>query len=134
LFDDEYPLTAATVIDMEENIETGVWSVNGEPTWLGQYYLFEVNVYARSTGKIEKNLVTDPYSVSLSMDSKRSQIVDLSAPSLKPRLWDRLKKRFLRSPEEQVIYELHVRDFTISDSTVPEHHRGKFKGFTHRRA
>lgn len=134
LFDDENPLTAATVIDMEENSETGVWHVNGEQSWLGQYYLFEVNVYARSTGNIEQNLVTDPYSVSLSMDSKRSQIIDLKDPNLKPRLWDKVRKRVLRSPEEQVMYELHVRDFTMSDSTVPENHRGKFKGFTHRRS
>jgi hypothetical protein len=37
-----------------------------------------------STGKIEKNFVTDPYSFSLSMNSTRSQIVDLNDPALKP--------------------------------------------------
>ena len=46
----------------------------------------------RATGKIEKNLVTDPYSVSLSMNSLRSQIVDLGDAALKPTGWDALVK------------------------------------------
>lgn len=28
------------------------------------------------------------------------------------------------------IYELHVRDFSASDASVPEAHRGKFMAFT----
>ncbi len=41
-----------------------------------------------STGQVEHNLVTDPYSFSLAMNSTRSQIVDLADAALKPAGWD----------------------------------------------
>ena len=80
--------------------------------------------------KIEKNLVTDPYSFSLSTNSLRSQIVDLTDAALQPLDWQQLAKPALAAPEDAVIYELHVRDFSIFDETVPEGQRGKFKAFT----
>jgi len=83
-----------------------------------------------STGKIETNLVTYPYSFSLSMNGARSQIVDLNDPELKPPGWDSLTKPPLDIPEDIVIYELHIRDFSISDKTVPEELRGTYKAFT----
>ena len=64
--------------------DSGVWTIKGEPSWKGQYYLFEVEVFAPSTGKIETNLVTDPYSLSLATNSKRSQIVNLADAALAP--------------------------------------------------
>ncbi|HEX2619069.1 MAG TPA: pullulanase-type alpha-1,6-glucosidase, partial [Phototrophicaceae bacterium] len=109
---------------------TGVWSVTGEAGWKGKYYLFEVQVYVRTTGKIETNLVTDPYSVSLSMNSKRSQLVDLRDADLKPEGWETLIKPPLNAPEDITIYELHVRDFSINDETVNPDYRGTFMAFT----
>lgn len=109
---------------------TGVWAVTGAPDWKGQYYLYKVVVFAPSTGQIETNLVTDPYSFSLSMNSQRSQIVDLNDPALKPAGWDEVAKPVLAAPEDAVIYELHVRDFSIHDLTVPENLRGTFAAFT----
>ena len=49
-------------------------------------------VRATRPAQVEHNLVTDPYSVSLSMNSTRSQIVDLSDPALEPAGWDALAK------------------------------------------
>jgi hypothetical protein len=37
----------------------GVWSLTGEAGWDRQYYVFEVEVYVPSTGKVERNVVTD---------------------------------------------------------------------------
>jgi pullulanase len=107
----------------------GVWSVTGDASWNGRYYLYDVEVYVRSTGNVEHNVVTDPYSVSLSRNSARSQIVDLSAASLKPAGWDALAKPPLAAPEDIALYELHVRDFSASDETVPANLRGTFKAF-----
>ena len=120
----------ATEIPMDVDSATGVWSVKGEADWKGQYYLYQVEVYAPSTGNIETNLVTDPYSLSLSMNSKYSQIVDLKDANLKPEGWDELEKPALAAPEDIVIYEMHIRDFSISDQTVPEELRGTYKAFT----
>ena len=64
------------------------------------------------------------------MNSKRSQIVDLTDPELKPEGWDAAPKPALEAPEDIVIYELHIRDFSIGDLTVPEELRGTYKAFT----
>jgi pullulanase-type alpha-1,6-glucosidase len=120
----------AAEIPMDFDPETGVWSMTGDMDWKGQYYLYQVEVYAPSTGNIEMNLVTDPYSLSLSMNSQYSQIVDLNDASLKPEGWDALEKPALAAPEDIVVYELHIRDFSISDQTVPEELRGTYKAFT----
>ena len=120
----------ANKVPMEWDPKTGVWSVGGDANWKNKYYLYDVRVFAPSTGKIETNLVTDPYSLSLSMNSKRSQIVDLNDSDLKPQGWDTLEKPALAAPEDIVIYELHIRDFSISDKTVPKDLRGTYKAFT----
>ena len=115
---------------MQWDSQTGVWSFSGKAEWKNKFYLYEVNVYVPSTGKIETNLVTDPYSFSLSTNSKRSQIVDLNDSALKPQDWDSTQKPALAAPEDIVIYELHIRDFSISDQTVPAELRGTYKAFT----
>ena len=120
----------AIEMPMEFDSATGVWSITGDADWKGQYYLYKVEVFAPSTGKIETNLVTDPYSLSLSMNSTRSQIVDLGDADLKPADWDLLQKPALAAPEDIVLYELHIRDFSIGDQTVPEELRGTYKAFT----
>ena len=82
---------------------------------------------------VEHNMVTDPYSLSLSMNSTRSQIVDLEDDALKPSGWDNVAKPPLVAPEDVSIYELHVRDFSAFDPQVPENLRGTFKAFTLRK-
>ena len=130
LFDNSRPATEPTVANMSEDTATGVWSINGAKDWYGKYYLFEVTVYAPSTGKMETNLVTDPYSVSLSTNSARSQIIDLNDPALMPDGWQTVEKPPLAAPEDSVIYELHVRDFSAYDDSVSAENRGKFTAFT----
>lgn len=130
LFADPLPDTPpAEVIAMQRDDRTGTWSVSGRGDWLYQYYLYEVKVFTRQTGRIERHLVTDPYSLGLSADSERSQIINLGAAALKPTDWANLPKPAIRAPEDISIYELHVRDFSISDATVAPALRGKFSAF-----
>src|SRR5262245_3735004 len=110
---------------------TGVWTAVGRPSWYGMYYAYEVEVYAPASGRVELNVVSDPWSVSLSANGRRSQILDLADPALKPAGWDALGKPGLDAFEDVVVYELHVRDFSIRDPSVPEPHRGGFLAFTH---
>jgi pullulanase-type alpha-1,6-glucosidase len=121
----------ADVSAMTRDDATGAWSVTGTADWLGDYYLYEVEVYAPTTQRIERNLVTDPYSLALAEGSTRSQVVDLSAPALAPAGWSTLDKPELADHADTTIYELHVRDFSIFDETVPAAHRGTFRAFTH---
>ncbi len=131
LFDDSKTTTAAKV-PMISDPATGVWSATGSADWTGKFYMYEVEVYVPSTGRVEKNLVTDPYSFSLSTNSQRSQIVDLNDPSLMPAGWSDISQPALVAPEDIVLYELHVRDFSINDLTVSPANRGTFKAFTER--
>lgn len=130
LFDDSDPTTASATFGMAFDAETGVWSVTGAADWLYKFYLYEVEVFVPSTGQVENNLVTDPYSISLSMNSTRSQIVDLDDPALMPDGWQELVKPPFSAPEDVVVYELHIRDFSIFDESVPEEYRGTFMAFT----
>ncbi len=120
---------AEDVLELTRDDASGVWSVQGNPDWHGKYYLFEVTVYAPTTRKLETNLVTDPYAHALSMNSVRSQIVDLNDLALQPEGWTVFAKPSLASPEDISVYELHVRDFSASDETVPETVRGTYGAF-----
>lgn len=108
---------------------TGVWEAQGTDSWNRAEYLFEVQVFVPSTGKVETNTVTDPYSVGLTLNSKRSVVVDLSSSDFKPQGWATTSGPRLNSPVDQSIYELHVRDFSINDTSVPEELRGSYMAF-----
>ncbi len=108
----------------------GVWSITGDSSWKNLYYLYDVEVYVSGTGRVEHNRVTDPYSISLAANSTRSQIVDLNDPALLPAGWTDLVKADLQAPEDIALYELHVRDFSMSDETTSELARGTFMAFT----
>ncbi|HRW06620.1 MAG TPA: pullulanase-type alpha-1,6-glucosidase [Caldilineaceae bacterium] len=110
--------------------EQGTWEVRGDRSWIGRYYLYEVTVYVPQTGKIEHNLVTDPYALGLSMNSKRTLIVDLEDPALQPPGWQSHTRPPLDAFEDIVLYELHLRDFSINDQSVPPALRGKYGAFT----
>lgn len=116
--------------EMEEVITQGIWKLQGNESWYGKYYLYEVEVYSPISGNLETNIVTDPYSISLSANGAKSQIIDLNDEKLKPEGWDNMSKPVLNSFDDISIYELHVRDFSIKDKTVNEKNRGKFLAFT----
>ena len=113
--------------------DDGVWSVTGERGWADAAYQYEVTVYAPSTDAVEVNRVTDPASVALTTNSTHSVLVDLDDRRLAPRLW-RVARQPVVDPVDQTIYELHVRDFSISDPTVPEALRGTYLAFAQPRS
>jgi pullulanase-type alpha-1,6-glucosidase len=130
VFDTSAAVAARSVVGLTRDANTGVWSVTGEAGWKNKFYLYEVEVYVRSEKKVVKNLVTDPYSLSLALNSTRSQLIDLADPALAPEGWNELEKPQLAAPEDIVLYELHVRDFSINDASVPADKRGTFAAFT----
>ncbi len=113
---------------------TGVWRLAVPKDLRGQYYSYLVDVWVPGLGLV-RNRVTDPYSVSLTTDSKRSYVADLNDAALKPAGWAHTPRpRPLRSPSDLVIYELHVRDFSLHDDSVAPAHRGKYLAFTERQS
>ncbi len=109
--------------------DSGIWSVAGTAAWNRKFYTINLRVYSYAVDGLVDNEVTDPYSVSLATDSIRSQFVNLDDADLKPAGWDTLVKPAIDAPEDIVVYELHVRDFSIADSTVSAADRGKFTAF-----
>ena len=110
--------------------KNGVWSFEGSSDWNRLFYTFNIRVYHHESGHIEEYEVTDPYSVSLSTDSRQSQFVNLSDPDLKPTGWNGLIKP-LPEHSDITLYEAHMRDFSMNDLTIPEEHRGTYMAFTH---
>jgi pullulanase len=121
---------AITSDAMDFDSATGVWAATLNGHLEGRYYRFSVDVFVRGVGVV-RNLVTDPYSLSLSADSRRSYVADLDSPSLKPPGWDQSQPpaRVAASPDMS-IYELHVRDFSANDPTVAPAQRGRYLAFT----
>lgn len=125
---------ASEKFPLQRNEATGIWSLELPRDLRGAYYTYLVDVFVPGVG-IVRNRVTDPYSISLSTDSVRSYIADLDDRGLKPQGWDEAPRPpALRSNTDMAIYELHVRDFSIGDASVPQAHRGKYLAFTDARA
>ena len=57
------------------------------------------------------------------------QIIDLSAPDLAPEGWAEESSPPQGPFTDISVYELHIRDFSASDGTVPERLRGKYLAF-----
>ncbi len=117
---------------MKRNDTTGVWSVTGEKSWKNKPYRYVVKVWAPSVGEVVTNKVTDPYSVALTADSERSLVVDLADRSLAPAGWSSYTKPEAVPLKDAQIQELHVRDFSIDDESVPAKDRGTYLAFTDR--
>ena len=100
------------------------------PIAAGCQYLWEVRVYVPSTLQVETNIVTDPYSTALTTDSTRSVAVDLADPRLSPKQWAETPAPAVRNDSARSIYELHLRDFSAADETVPPELRGTYRAFT----
>ena len=114
----------------EPDPAAGVWATQRAGDLSGGFYTYLVDVHVRGAGLV-RNRVTDPYSVSLNADSKRSWIGRLDSPALKPTGWDAMTHPAkVAAATDRVIYELHVRDFSIGDATVSAAHRGQYMAFT----
>lgn len=123
--------TALQVAPMRWDAESGIWSHELPGDFSGKYYSYVVDVYAPGIGLV-RNRVTDPYSISLTTDSKRSYIANLHSPNLKPPGWDGDQAPAkVQAQTDMVIYELHVRDFSINDPSVPAAHQGKYTAFNY---
>ncbi|MEI8647214.1 hypothetical protein P4S73_03455 [Paraglaciecola sp. Hal342] len=79
---------------------------------------------------LETMLTTDPYSLSLSTNSRFSQFVNLNDDDSKPEGWETHVIPTVTNPEDAVIYEGHIRDFSVRDESTSAENRGKYLAFT----
>ena len=101
--------------------DQGVWSSFFDENLHGVYY-----DYSLMFGE-ENVRSADPYAYACGVNGRRSMAVDLKMTD--PEGWEND-----RAPEkgtEQIIYELHVKEFSSDPSGgFPEQYRGKYKAFT----
>ena len=117
--------------DMSLDADTGIWSATGAVAdWDREYYRFVVTAYHASAGRTLVREARDPYSTGAYASSLASQFVNLDDAELKPDGWDGHAVPEVAGPEHAVIYEGHIRDFSIRDESTPEAHRGKYLAFT----
>ncbi|MEU9864508.1 pullulanase-type alpha-1,6-glucosidase [Streptomyces sp. NPDC047971] len=117
-------------VPMRRDDASGVWSVTGTRAWTGKPYRYVVKVWAPSVRQLVTNKVTDPYSTALTTDSAQSLLVDLADPKLAPKGWQSLAKPAAVPLRDAQIQELHIRDFSLADSTTVPAHKGTYLAFT----
>jgi pullulanase len=109
LYNDDLSVSGAPVAMTRK--ANGTWETADVAGVVGKYYRYTVEVYHATLDKVETLEVTDPYSLSLSVNSKYSQVVDLENQA-KPSGWDDQSVTAISEPEKLVIYETHLRDLT----------------------
>lgn len=119
--------TPASIIGMIKG-EQGVWSCTVAGNLDGQLYQYQV-----THGQTSK-LVLDPYAKSMAAFNSdgpdqvgKGVVIDLRRTD--PVGWKRDRYVKLKKQEDAIIYEVHVRDFTIADSSIPQKKRGTYEGF-----
>jgi pullulanase len=125
---------------MSFDATSGTWSYVGAASqWNTSYYTYAVQVYSRADGSaIHTYTVTDPYAATLDADHTHAEganpqhamVADLDSDAMKPFIWDAQPLPAPVDPHDVVLYELHVRDFSANDATVPAADRGKYLAFS----
>lgn len=127
LYNDDKELVATHALT--EDSSTGVWSSEVISGALNAYYRYQVTVYHPVTGSVETRMVTDPYSLSLSANSRYSHFIDLDDTALMPVGWEN-PAPILANDVDHVLYESHIRDFSFSDTTGTPSLNGKYLALT----
>lgn len=101
--------------------EKGTWTLDLEGDQKNTFYTYKVK-----NGEV-LNEVVDPYARSVSANGDRGAIIDLKETN--PKVWTVGEKPNLMNLNDAIIYELHVRDFSIDENSGMVN-KGKFLAFT----
>jgi len=85
--------------------QQGTWTAAIGGNLEGQYYTFQVK-----TGGEWMTAVPDPYAVAVGVNGLRGMV--LNWESTHPEGWENDKSPDLASPNDIILYELHVRDMS----------------------
>ena len=107
--------------DMDRD-SAGIWSVTLTGDYKNVYYTYLVTVNGST------NETQDVYSKAVGVNGERSMVVDLD--STDPDGWSSDRHVFQDYSTESVVWEVHVRDFSISaNSGVSAENKGKYLAF-----
>jgi pullulanase len=100
----------------------GIWSAQLKGNYLNKYYTIQVKTNGQWLPE-----TPDPYAVAVGANGQRGMIVNLSATN--PIGWEKDKRPPLARPTDIILYELHVRDFSINANSGLRN-AGKYLAFT----
>ncbi len=101
--------------------ENGTWYAQVSGDLQNWYYLYQVIVHG-----VTQNAV-DPYVKAIAVNATRGMIIHL--PEMNPPGWHEDRYVALAHPQDAIIYEVHVRDFSINPNSGMAN-RGKYLAFT----
>ncbi|MDH3646099.1 MAG: pullulanase-type alpha-1,6-glucosidase, partial [Gammaproteobacteria bacterium] len=122
----------SATLPMTYDPASGIWTITGTSDWDRKYYTYSVTNYVPQQSTVREQETTDPYSINIAMggtNMARSQMINLDDVDLKPLDWDTFAKPPLAAPEDIVLYELHVRDFSALDDSVMPDDQGRYTAF-----
>ncbi|GCE12219.1 type I pullulanase [Tengunoibacter tsumagoiensis] len=99
----------------------GTWYTQVEQNLANWYYLYEVTVLGRT------QTVVDPYTRAQAPNATKGMIVDLARTD--PPEWELDQYCELLDPVDAVIYETHIRDFSIATNSGMDQ-KGRYLAFT----
>ncbi len=104
--------------------EFGVWSKDVASDLNKIYYTYQATI-----GGTLMNEVCDPYAKAVGVNGLRSMVINLA--STDPDGWDSDIRPPMKDYNDIILYELHIRDFSIHKSSGIKH-KGKYLAFTER--
>ena len=120
LYPDGYKSKCMEKLEMSL-INDGAWETVKTGNLDGVYYTYTVFVGGK------ENEAVDPYAKAGGVNGKRAMVVDLTKTN--PKGWENDKNPPLNSPTDAIVYELSIRDFSMSkDSGMIN--KGKYLAFT----
>ncbi len=107
-------------VDMKKDIN-GTWVLEVKEDLKGKYYTHSVT-FGDTT-----NEAVDPYAKAVGVNGMRAMVIDLNETN--PMDWKNDKKPKFKNYSDAIVYETHVRDFSIDKSSGIKN-KGKYLGLT----
>lgn len=135
LYENWYDTNENTKIsyEMKKDNKSGTYYVNiDRKSSENKFYLYKIyfkDIDRKGKEYIKINYAVDPYAVSVGINGEKGFLIDINNVKSMPLGWVFDKRPQLLRKEDSIIYEIHVRDFTISDdSGIDKKIRGKYLG------
>ncbi|MEM8782286.1 MAG: type I pullulanase [Planctomycetota bacterium] len=103
--------------------DKGLWEVVVEGDLHNTAYVYRLRSYGQS------RVAADVHTFGATPDSTRSVVLDMDRTD--PAGWGETPNPLVEYKTDEVIYEVHVRDYSVFDETAPESIRGKYLGMIH---
>lgn len=133
IYENWYDIKEKVAYKMNYNNEHGIFNIKIDRNINeNKFYLYKIyfkDIDRNGKEYLRVNYAVDPYSVSVGINGEKGYLVDIRSNKTMPYGWLLDKRPKLLRKEDSIIYELHLRDFTISEeSGVDKKYRGKYLG------